>query len=323
MREAIGLRPGKLGTFMCAFALSAVIFYTAQRHGYSAADLKFWGDDTSALRASDEGDIYGQPVLRSLQSKADVYAEEYDCMSCTTCKGVPGPTVCADGVPDSTVPDPGAKYDPKAAQAWLDKLQCPFPRSMWIISTLTPNHPRAGYIVNRMQELTAHSTWGVLFVSTQQLDEDENGNPPPIINVLGRNIAVMNISLSLLRALPLETSKMLVKLLKDRAKGEWGRPEGLDPMITAQGGLHMSLKMIPYLVAIKCGVRAIFDTIDDDLPNYLPGLLKVNPDMVSGPFKPKERKYFALPPDLPEPELDDIPAKLTASACGVQDAGPR
>jgi hypothetical protein len=318
--------PARVRWPAAALATAALVvmagFATVQRRGLDAgALLRSVGSPLAAALAAaatdaageDCGDeCYGQPMARRLAPAAavarDVYSEEPDCMSCTTCRGVPGPSVCPDGVPDSAVPDPAAAWDPSAARAWFDALQCPFPRSMWIVSTLTPGHPREAYIVDRMRQLTSHSAWAVLFVSTQQAEEDAAGKPAPIISVLGRNIGVMNLSLATLRSLPLESAKSLVRLLKDRARGEWGRPDGLDdPMLTAQGRLHMALKMIPYLVAVKCNARAIFDTVDDELPHYLPGLLKVNPDQVSGPFAPKEREYYALPPDLPEPPLLDIP----------------
>lgn len=274
---------------------------------------------TPQLAVDDEETTFGHRVARTLLSDGatNENIDDLDCFSCTTCKGVSAPTVCQDGVPDSTISDPAARYNSAAATTWFNNLQCPFPRSMWIISTLTPGHPREHHIVDSMAKLTASTTWAVLFVSTQQTDGDDAGDAPPIISRLGRNVAVMNLSLATLRSMPLESSKMLVKLLKDRSKTEWGRVPGSDPMLTAQDRLHMALKMIPYLVAVKCGVSAIFDTVDDELPNFLPGLQKVNPDMVSGPFQPKERSYYALPPEVPEPPLDDIvtwPVLLTPRA---------
>jgi hypothetical protein len=227
------------------------------------------------------------------------------CASCVTCKGLPAPAVCADGVPDAAAPDPGGAWDPARARAWFAGLQCPLARSMWVVSTLTPGHPREAHVVDAMRRLTAASSWGVLFVST--LQGDSAGSAVPEFTVLGRNVAVLNVSLAALRAAPLESARAAAKLLRARGGG----------LLTREGRLHGSLKLLPYLVALKCGVTAIFDTVDDELPHFLPGLARVNPDMVAGPFDRARRAYYALPPLVPEPPLDDVatwPVLLTPRA---------
>ena len=51
-------------------------------------------------------------------------------------------------------------------------------------------------------------------------------------------------------------------------------------LITAQGRLHVAVKMLPYLLAIRCGASAIFDTIDDDIGLFTEPLATVNPWMI-------------------------------------------
>ena len=152
---------------------------------------------------------------------------------------------------------------------------------MWVVSTLTPGHPREGVIMERLLYLTAHSSWGVLLVS---LREDGAPADAPIISMAGPNIAIMNVSAAMLAELPLESGPALIRSLFYRARTEWGRADaGADEssvLITAQGRLHVAVKMLPYLLAIRCGASAIFDTIDDDIGLFTEPLATVNPWMI-------------------------------------------
>ena len=199
-----------------------------------------------------------------------------------------------------------------AAAAWFsDTALCPLYRSMWVVSTLTPRHPREALIMERLHAMTSHSSWGVLLISLE--DEDAPAGSP-IVSTLGPNIAVMNVSLALLNGLPLSIAPLLAAQLSQRAVSEWGRRRddsgGDGPnaaLLTVQGRLHVALKALPYLLAIKCGATAIFDTVDDELALFTEPLATVNPWMVEGEFAPALRNYTVLPPYIGAPPLSKLP----------------
>ena len=62
-------------------------------------------------------------------------------------------------------------------------------------------------------------------------------------------------------------------------------------------------------VAAECGATCARTRITTlPLPPQIPGLMRVNPDQVRGPFAPTKRAYFALPPEVPPPpSLDALP----------------
>ena len=168
------------------------------------------------------------------------------------------------------------------------------------MSTLTPGHPRASSIIATLVNLTTHSTWGVLLVSTES-SHDQSG---AIFSNLGYNVVVMNVSAALLASLPLSITRTLSRQLRRRAmlRGHSG-----DSLLTEDGRLHVSVKMAPYLIAVRCGARAIFDTIDDDIPLFAPPLMHVTPVHVGGRFEPRKRHYAALPPVVDAPSVSEMP----------------
>ena len=238
-------------------------------------------------------------------------------------------------------------YDATAARDWLASLHCPLHRSMWVVSTLTPAHPREGVIMERLIHLTSHSSWGVLLISLM-----DRGAPlgAPVVSTLGPSIAIMNVSAALLAALPLEIGAVLIRQLYNRAQTEWGRSAGgvddNEMLLTAHGRLHVAMKLLPYLLAIKCGAAAIFDTIDDDIGLFTEPLSTVNAWMVEvratacicmhtradsadwmkiatclekcvmnrtasfllqGLFEPDVRNYTVLPSAVGRPTLEQLP----------------
>ena len=212
------------------------------------------------------------------------------CTQCSSCNGELLSKLCQQefaqlGARSLSSLDESA-YSSKAAESWYASIACPLHRSMWIVSTLTPDHPREGVIMERLTELTSHSSWGVMLVSVQHASAPSDS---PVVSILGPNIAVMNVSSELLTTLPLEIGPMMLQQLNYRAASEWGRGDAdasaaaystNSMLLNAHGRLHVALKMLPYLLAIKCGATAIFDTIDDDVGHFTVPLGTVNPWMV-------------------------------------------
>ena len=231
--------------------------------------------------------------------------------STTATSGAALSSGCSDQHPNEAAELEPPPYDATAAREWFAQLQCPLHRSMWVVSTLTPNHPRAAHILERLTKLTTHSAWGVLLVSSTTSTDGTTSQPAPLMSVLGPNVVVLNVSLSTLAGLPLETARVLAQQLRFRAAHEWGRAaSGADSeeLLTAQARLHVSLKMLPYLIAIKCKASAIFDAVDDDVTLFGEALAKVTPAMVEGPFDPDHANAgAALPPHIGTPPLVRLP----------------